>query len=180
MQITKKIIFYILILCFIHGFVQYSFAQPQQAAQPVEHKAYSGHYQPYYEPTPEISIFYSVKKHSLTQDYDVIITNRGQVIVSEKNYYEKPRIHNAKLSEAELNALADFILKTDIFQFKDEYVADKDFIDLDGERLKISIGKRTKQIVISAVTGPPKIRAIINKLEEIRQRMIKPEEDVAF
>lgn len=156
------------------GFTQHLFAQPK------EPKVYTGNYQPYYEPVPEITIFYSVKKHSLTQDYEIIITNRGDVVVSENNYYDKPKVYNAKLSEVELNTLADFILKTDIFQFKNEYVADKDFIDSDGERLKISIGKRTKQIVISAVTGPAKIRAIINKLEEIRQRMIKPEEDATL
>jgi hypothetical protein len=49
---------------------------------------------------------------------------------------------------------------------------------LDGERLKISIGKKTKEIVISSAPVPPKIRAIINKIEEIRQRTIKPKEDV--
>jgi len=174
MNITKKYIFYSLILCFIFGFTHHLSAQSK------EPKVYSGHYQPYYEPTPEISVFYSVKKHSLTQDYEIIITNRGEVIVSENNYYDKPKVYNAKLSEAELNTLADFILKTDIFQFKDEYVADKDFIDSDGERLKIRIGNRTKQIVISAVTGPSRIRAIINKLEEIRQRMIKPVEDATL
>lgn len=166
---TKKIyLLCSLILYFILGFAQYL------SAQPAKPKIYSGNYQPYYEPTPEISIFYSVKKHSLTQDYEVIITNRGQVIVSENNYYDKPKVYNTKLSESELNGLADFILKADIFQFKNEYIADKDFIDLDGERLKISIGKKTKQIVISAVAAPPKIRAIINKIEEIRQRMVKP------
>lgn len=174
MHITKKYIFCSLLLCLIFGFTQHLSAQPK------EPKVYSGNYQPYYEPVPEISIFYSVKKHSLTQDYEIIITNRGDVIVSENNYYDKPKVYNAKLSETELNTLADFILKTDIFQFKDEYVTDKDFIDSDGERLKISIGKRTKQIVISAVTGPAKIRAIINKLDEIRQRMIKPEEDATL
>ncbi|MCK9614390.1 MAG: hypothetical protein M0R48_02665 [Candidatus Omnitrophica bacterium] len=175
MRIKNNYIFYILVLCFIFGFSQYSFAQTAQPAKP---KAYSGHYQPYYEPTPEITIFYSVKKHSLTQDYEVIITNRGKVIVSENNYYEKPKIHNAKLSDSELNTLCNFIIKTDIFQFKNEYITDKDFIDLDGERLKITIGKRTKEIVISSTSVPPKIRAIINKIEEIRQRTVKPKEDI--
>ena len=172
MTIRKNYIFYILVLCFIFGFTQNSSAQPE--AQ----KVYSGHYRPYYEPTPEISIFYSVKKHSLTQDYEVIITNRGKVIVSENNYYETPKIHNLELSKAELEGLCDFIIKADIFQFKNEYITDKDFIDLDGERLKISIGKKTKEIVISSAPVPPKIRAIINKIEEIRQRTIKPKEDV--
>lgn len=174
MKEDKIYIFCGLIFCIILGLAQPCFSQ---ATEP---KVYSGHYQPYYEPIPEISIFYSVKKHSLTQDYDIIVTNRGRVIVSERNYYDKPKIYNSKLSESELNALADFILKADIFQFKNEYTADKDFIDLDGERLKITIGKKTKQIVISSQTGPAVIRAIINKLEQIRQRMIEPVQDATL
>ncbi|MDD4954921.1 MAG: hypothetical protein PHP17_02650 [Candidatus Omnitrophica bacterium] len=171
MRIKKIYILSAFLLCFSFVCAQFLSAEPN------EPKVYSGNYQPYYEPVPEISIFYSVKKYSLTQDYDILITNRGDVIVHEKDYYDKRKVYNAKLSESELNALADFILKADIFQFKNEYVVDKDFIDSDGERLRITVGKRTKQIVISSATGPVEIRAIINKLEEIRQRMKKPEED---
>lgn len=177
MSIKKIHILCALFACFIFHFAQILSAQ---SVEPKEPKVYSGRYQPYYESVPEISIFYSVKKHSLTQDYEIIITNRGKVIVSENNSYDRPKVYNAQLSESELNGLADFILNADIFQFRNEYVADKDFIDLDGERLKITIGRRTKQIVISAVSGPPKIRAIINKIEEIRQRMIKPEADATL
>ena len=174
MRIKKIYILSSFILCLVSGFAQFLFAQSLQNEEP---KAYSGHYRPYYERTPEISIFYSVKKHSLTQDYEIIITNRGRVIVSENNYYETPKIHNAKISDSELDTLHNFILKADIFQFKNEYIADKDFIDLDGERLKISIGKRTKEIVISSTSVPPKIRAIINRIEEIRQNAVKSKED---
>lgn len=131
-----------------------------------------GHYNPYYEKVPEISIFYSVKKHSLTQDYEAIITNRGNVIVSHNDRYDSPKVYNAKLSEKELNVLQDFIMKADIFQYKDNYIVDKDFVKMDKEKLKIKIGNRTKTIVISSASAPPKIRAIINKIDEISQRVV--------
>ena len=36
---------------------------------------------------PEIEVFYSVRKGSITQDYEIFITNEGRAIIIEKDYY---------------------------------------------------------------------------------------------
>jgi hypothetical protein len=153
----KRIYFFSgFIFCFSFSFLQLP-CPPYQA--------------PVFAKSHEISVYYSVKKNSLTQDYEVIITDKGDVIVYQNNKYDKPKVLNAKLSDDEWDALRELILDAEIFEFENKYVAKDNFIELDSVRLKITIDRRVKDIVISAATCPPKMQGIIDKIEAIKSRM---------
>jgi hypothetical protein len=99
------------------------------------------------------------------------MTDKGDVIVYQNNKYDKPKVLNAKLSDDEWDALRELILDAEIFEFENKYVAKDNFIELDSVRLKITIDRRVKDIVISAATCPPKMQGIIDKIEAIKSRM---------
>ena len=118
-----------------------------------------------------MDIFYSVKKQSLTQDYEIIIKNNGDVFLSLNNdYSNKSKVINGKLSANEIDGLKEFIINANISNFDNEYLADKDFIALDSERLKITIDGHTKDILISSTSIPPKLQSIVNAIKKYRAR----------
>ncbi len=128
---------------------------------------------PYYERDHRVEISYSVKKQSLTQDYELIITNNGDLILLQNNDYSKqPKVLNGKLSSAELEGLKDFIVRANIFNFDNEYLIDEDFIKLGSERLKITIDGRTKDILICSSTVPPELEAIINAIKKYKAHLL--------
>ena len=103
----------------------------------------------------------------------MIITNNGDLILLQSdNYSNKPKVLNGKLPKGELKALKDFIVSANISNFDNEYLIDNNFIKLDSERLKITLDGRTKDILISSSSVPPKLRAIINAIEKYRARLL--------
>lgn len=119
-----------------------------------------------------IEVVYSVKKYSLTQDYEIIINNKGDVIVYRHDYYDnlegKPIIKNGKIPADELQDFKEFIMESDVFGFDNDYVANANAVELGSERIKFTINREVKEIVISAATVPARLRAIIERIEEIK------------
>jgi hypothetical protein len=135
--------------------------------------AFSQYQRPYFEKEHQIDISYSVKKQSLTRDYEIIINNNGNVILLQNNDYSgQPKILNGNLSSGELQGLKEFIINANISNFDNEYLMDKDFIVLDSERLKITIDGRTKDILISSSTVPSELQSIINAIKKYRARLL--------
>ncbi|MDP2924378.1 MAG: hypothetical protein Q8O30_11790 [Candidatus Omnitrophota bacterium] len=122
-----------------------------------------------------VDVSYSLKKGSLTQDYEIIITNKGDVIISEYNYFDKldgkPIIKNGKLPEMQLKEFKEFIIDSDVFQLENEYIVSTKTIEDDNERLKFTIDGHVKDIVMSVTTVPPRLRQIIKKIEEIKSQV---------
>jgi hypothetical protein len=119
-----------------------------------------------------IDVVYSVKKYSLTQDYDIIIKDKGEVILYQYNYYDKaegkPVIKNGKIPPDELQGFKEFIIDSDVFNFENDYVANIKTTELSSERIKFTIDGKIKEIVISAATIPARLRAIIERIEQIK------------
>ncbi|MFA6281909.1 MAG: hypothetical protein WCY05_05355 [Candidatus Omnitrophota bacterium] len=132
----------------------------------------------YFEKDHQIDISYSVKKRSLTQDYEIVINNNGDMFLLQKdNYSDKPIVFNGKLSKGELEGLKEFIVSANIFNFDNEYLLDKGFIALDSERLRITMDGKTKDILISSSSVPPELAAIINAIKKYRTRLVKTNAD---
>jgi hypothetical protein len=139
----------------------------------IQPNSYSQYQSSYFEKEHQIDISYSVKKHSLTRDYEIIIKNNGDMILLQSNdYSNKPKIINGKLSEGELQGLKEFIIKANVSNFDNEYVVDNDLIALDSERLKITVDGRKKDILISSSSVPPKLQAIVNAIKKYRTRLL--------
>lgn len=139
----------------------------------VPQSSFSQYQRPYFEREHQIDISYSVKKQSLTHDYELLITNNGDLILLQSdNYSNKPKVLNGKLPKGELKALKDFIISANISNFDNEYLIDKDFIKLDSERLRVTIDGKTKDILISSSSVPPELEAIINAIKKYRARLL--------
>lgn len=158
MQIKHIYIFLSAIFCFVCLTPPSSFSQYQRA---------------YFEKDHQIDISYSVKKQSLTQDYEIIINNNGVLfLLQNDNYSNKPKVINGKLSNGELEGLKEFIINANVSNFDNEYLIDKDFIKLDSERLRITLDGKTKDILISSSSVPPELQAIINAIKKYRARLL--------
>lgn len=127
---------------------------------------------------PEIDVYCSVRDGSITQDYEVFIDDSGMVTVVEKDYYHKLRtprvIKSRKMSPQESMAFKNLIVKTDVFQFEDDYVGSADAMDLASKKLKFNIGQRKKEIVVSVSDIPPELEDVMDRIEEIKERTIGP------
>ncbi|MFA5272426.1 MAG: hypothetical protein WC412_08860 [Candidatus Omnitrophota bacterium] len=158
MQIKHIYIFLSFVFCFFFTAQSTSYPQYRQS---------------YFEQEHQIDISYSAKKHSLTRDYEIIVKNNGDMILLQSNdYSNKPKIIYGKLSEGELEGLKEFIIKANVSNFDNEYLADNDFIALDSERIKITIDGRAKDVLISSSSVPPKLQAIINAVKKYRARLL--------
>lgn len=132
--------------------------------------------QPSYEGSiVKFQVRYSVKRSSITQDYEVLINNKGVVVVSINDYYTNPEsphiVKTGKLSAEEFQDFKSFVINTGVFQFQNEYIASGTMVELSSERIKFVIGNKTKEIVIGSTTAPSKLRAIIQRIEEIKSRI---------
>jgi len=132
--------------------------------------------QPSYEGSiTKFQVRYSVKRSSLTQDYEVLINNKGVVVVSSNDYYTNPElphiVKTGKLTAEEFADFKNFVINVGVFQFQNEYIANGNMVELSSERIKFVIGNKTKEIVVSSTTAPPKLRAIIQRIEELKSRI---------
>ena len=78
---------------------------------------------------------------------------------------------SGKVLDNNLERIKNFILSANVFQFKDEYVGSKNFMDLSSKKLKIKIGNKVKEIVISTSEIPPELRRIIDRIEKIKSSL---------
>lgn len=119
-----------------------------------------------------IEVSYKVKRSSLTQDYEIIITNNGDVILHQPNNFDKldgkPTVKNSKLLPEELRDFREFIMESDLFSFDNDYVVSAQTAEVDSQRLKVSINGQVKEIIMSATTLPQGLRAVIERIEEIK------------
>jgi hypothetical protein len=119
-----------------------------------------------------IEVAYKVNKHSLTQDYEIIINNKGEVVLYQHNYYDnldgKSVIKNGKINPDDLRDFKEFIMESNVFGFDNDYVANINAAELGSERIKFTINGEVKEIVMAATTVPARLRAIIDRIEQIK------------
>lgn len=123
-----------------------------------------------------IEAFYSIKRGSLKQDWEIFIAKDGMVTVVDKDYYSKlkPTINtkSKKLSDREFNDFKRIVIKGKVFDLDNEYVgSDIDILnlmDVDNERIKLIINGRVKEIVVCLSQIPPRLQRIIDKITAIK------------
>jgi hypothetical protein len=119
-----------------------------------------------------VEVKYSLKRGSITQDYEIFINNKGEVVVYEHNSFAKeenrPMVKNAKLAQEQLTRFKQFIIDSNVFELDNEYLVNSDTIEYDNERLKFTLDGKVKDIVISMANPPARLKQIIKKIEEIK------------
>jgi hypothetical protein len=132
-------------------------------------------YKPILSASTRIEVSYFLRRSSLLGDYDIVITNKGDVILSGHDYFNslsaKTVVKNAKLSPQQLEDFREFIVDSNIFQYDETYVVNCKAVQLDSQRLRVSINGKVKEIIISAATIPQGLRTVIERIEQIKSRI---------
>ena len=116
-----------------------------------------------------ISVAYYTKWGPLGGDYEVSVSNEGDVIVTNNlAQTESEKIKTGKLSEEELKELKDLIIEANVFRFKEDYSCLVNCV-VDGlhRTIEFNIDGTIKRIGSYEGSLPDQLETIIQKIEEI-------------
>ncbi|MCM8819169.1 MAG: hypothetical protein NC925_00015 [Candidatus Omnitrophica bacterium] len=124
----------------------------------------------------KIKLLYEIKSKALTNDFEMLIDEKGLVHILKKDYFTnlskvKKNIKSYLLSKEDFDQLKNLILEADVFNLKDQYIGSLQLLNCQHESLAITINGRTKEIVISASTLPIQLSRILLKIKEIKNRI---------
>ncbi|MCM8787671.1 MAG: hypothetical protein NC935_06420 [Candidatus Omnitrophica bacterium] len=124
----------------------------------------------------KIKLFYEIKSGALTQDFKMLIDDKGLVHILKKDYFTnlsktKKSIKSYLLSKEDFEQLKGLILEADIFNLKDYYIGSQHQLNYVSESLIITINGRTKEIIIGASNLPIQLSRILLKIKEIKNKI---------
>lgn len=120
-----------------------------------------------------IEVAYYTDWGPLVGDYEVSVSNEGDVIVTNNLVQaESEKIETGELSEEELKELKDLITEADVFRFKDDYSCLVNCV-VDGLRrfIEFNIDGEIKKITNYEEPLPDQLETIIQKIEEIKSNI---------